>query len=81
MKLYLISQDKNNDYDTYSDAVVAAKTEERARMIHPGGHKNWDGQADEYSSWCSAEFVKVEYIGTAKMGTKEGVVCSSFHAG
>lgn len=35
MNLYLISQDVNNDYDTYDSAVVAASNEEDARNIHP----------------------------------------------
>ena len=35
MKLYLISQDVNNDYDTYDSAVVVAKSEQDAREIHP----------------------------------------------
>lgn len=81
MKLWLISQNKNNDYDTYSDAVVAADTKEEARMTHPIGEP-WDGKADSnYSSWCAAEFVSVEYLGEAKDGTEKGVICASFHAG
>lgn len=35
MKIYLISQDINNGYDTYSDAVVIAENEEEAKRIHP----------------------------------------------
>ena len=35
MKLYLISQDVNDGYDTYDSAVVAAESEEDARSIHP----------------------------------------------
>ena len=37
MKLFLwkISQDVNNDYDTYSNAIVVAPDEESARNIHP----------------------------------------------
>lgn len=37
MKLWLISQDTNDDYDTYDCAVVSALTEQDARMTHPGG--------------------------------------------
>lgn len=44
MKLYLISQDKIDGYDTYDSAVVAAKDEADARTIHPSSfvthHKN-----------------------------------------
>lgn len=35
MNLYIISQDINNDYDTYDSAVVCAEDEEDAREIHP----------------------------------------------
>ena len=31
MKLYLLSQDDNNDYDTYDSIVVCAESEEDAR--------------------------------------------------
>lgn len=35
MRLYLISQNINNDYDTYDSAVVAAETPAKAQRIHP----------------------------------------------
>ena len=35
LNLYLISQNVNNDYDTFDSAVVAARDEEDARSIHP----------------------------------------------
>lgn len=34
-KLFLISQSVNNGYDTYDSAVVVAKSERDALMIHP----------------------------------------------
>jgi hypothetical protein len=37
VNLYLIQQSVNRDYDTYYDAVVAAASEEEARLIHPDG--------------------------------------------
>ena len=37
MKLWLISQDENDGYDTYDSAVVAAETAEAAVLIHPSG--------------------------------------------
>lgn len=36
MKIFLISQDKNNDYDTYDSAVVIAKDKDEASKMHPG---------------------------------------------
>lgn len=35
MKLYLVSQNLNSGYDTYSDMVVCAQFEGAARRIHP----------------------------------------------
>jgi hypothetical protein len=37
VKLFLwkLSQDVNNGYDTYSDAVVVSSTAETAKIIHP----------------------------------------------
>jgi hypothetical protein len=78
MKLYLISQNENNGYDTYDSAVVAAKDEEDASHIHPSG-TGWD---NDWGSWVSPEGVQVECLGTAKPGTKAGtVICASFNAG
>ena len=34
-KLYLVSQSINNGYDTYDSMVVAAESEQDARLIHP----------------------------------------------
>ena len=35
MKIYKVSQDINNGYDTYSDFVTACDSEEEARNKHP----------------------------------------------
>lgn len=80
MKLFLISQDSNNDYDTYDSAVVAAEDEATARLMSPaGGMQDW-GKA--FSSWCIfPERVKVDYIGEAKPDTEQGVICASYNAG
>jgi hypothetical protein len=40
MNLYKISQEKNCGYDTYDSAVVAAKSEDEARLIHPGWYES-----------------------------------------
>jgi len=84
MKLWRISQDVNNGYDTYDSAVVAAETEDAARRIHP-----WEEQGEWWKvtgRWCelwapNLKDVKVEYLGTAKRGTARGIVCASFNAG
>jgi len=97
MKIYKISQDENNDYDTYDSAIVVAENEEEARKIHPNGdydykehespnpyleNKNEYEKADEdYGTWARKKFVKVEYIGEANANIKKGVIVSSFNAG
>lgn len=82
MKLWLISQTENDEYDTYSDAVVAADTAEEASNIHPDGSMPLKKDYSWNCCWVSdPKKVKVELIGTAKVGTKKGVICASFHAG
>lgn len=51
MKLYLISQEENNDYDTYSDAVVCADNEEEAKRICPSSYYVWDEETESFI-WC-----------------------------
>lgn len=93
MKLFLISQDTNIDYDIFDSAVVVAESEEQARMIQPACI--WSTHRDilEYSNtlwnkpyrggtWInSPKDVKVEYLGEAKEGTKISVICASYHIG
>ena len=42
MKLFLISQDTNDCYDTYDSAVVAAVTVKQARFTSPDNYRVWD---------------------------------------
>ena len=70
MKLYLVTQEVNNNYDTYDSAVVCAENEEKAKALHP-----------QVGADCKVENVKAEYIGEAKVDLIEGVVCESFNAG
>jgi hypothetical protein len=56
MKLWLISQEENNGYDTFDSAVVAAATEEAARRVVPsfGGLGNryiWGDNGKLYLVW------------------------------
>ena len=84
MKLFLVSQDSNNDYDTYSDFVACCESEEVARNMNPSSgepmtEKNWKYP---YSSWCnSVEKVTVKYLGEADESVEKGIVCFSLHAG
>lgn len=89
MKLWLISQTVNNDYDTYDSAVVAAKTEEEAQRMHPLGGRDITDRAqdnpyqrDGDDGWVrDPGAVFVAYLGEAKKGTKQGVICASYNAG
>ncbi len=91
MNLYLISQDKVCGYETYDSAVVAAGSEDDARLIHPEGDIFLNGGAWVDSSgvedkhnweWVSPtdiDCVKVELLG--KTIRERGVILSSFTAG
>ena len=87
IKLYLISQSVNDGYDTYDSAVVAAESEEDAKVTHPSGDvplRGWneEGKTDTLcGSWTSKKNVQCRYIGDAAPGIKCGVVCASFNAG
>jgi len=79
MKLWLISQDKNNGYDTYDSAVVAAETQQAAQETLPSEWTKWD---DYFNNWVdSPDKVSAILIGEATENTKPGVICASFNAG
>lgn len=77
MNLYLLGRPSYGGHDTYSAAVVAAKTKAKARHIHPSGN-NLDITSD---TWVKHHEVDATFIGRAKRGTKAGVICASFNAG
>jgi hypothetical protein len=81
--LYLISQNVNNDYDTYDSAVVVAPNPKSAKLIHPCSDyvlSELDWTKD--CTWCpSPNDVNVKCIGVASRGQKVGVVLSSYNAG
>ena len=88
MNIYKISQEQSNDYDTFDSAIVAANSEDEARLIVPDFQDEDNNKDGDYvwnykfSSWCkSPDYVKVEYIGIAKEGTEKGIILSSFNAG
>jgi hypothetical protein len=84
MKLFLISQDENQNYETYDSAVVAAPDEESARQMDPGGKNGafTNFPFEVYPNWCSSpNWVTVKLIGDAVPGLPLGVVCASFNAG
>ena len=97
MKIYLISQEENDDYDTYDSAVVCAENEEEARSICPDEYfqfvdgvciwKPLDSPEREdknmtVNSWAiDIDNVQVKYLGEAKEGSEKGIIMCSFNAG
>ena len=78
MNLYLISQDENEEYDTYDSAIVCAANEDEARNTKPDA-RPWGAR---FSSWCSSpDKVKVRLVGVAAEGVEPGVLLASFNAG
>lgn len=79
MKLWLISPKSGklkSSYDYYAEAVVASKTEEGAKNMHPSGEQ--DDWKESYGVWVThPEYVDAVLIGTAVKGTKEGTVIIS----
>lgn len=73
MNIYYISQNVNNEWDTYESAVVAAPDENTARNMHPSGD-------DDYTTemWCEPKDVIVKYLGEAAEGIAQGVICAEF---
>ena len=80
MNLYKLSQDENNDWDTFDSCVVCAKNEDDAKTIHP--YNKEFIEKERWNSWASTkDKVKCELIGVAEDGIKRGVIVSSFNAG
>jgi hypothetical protein len=87
MNIYYIWQDKNTDYDTFDSAVVAAKTEALARLMHPSGTCEWKNgwfssppHNIEDRSWVTPDLVNVEKIGESTTAEAR-IICASFNAG
>lgn len=85
---------KFGGYDTYSEFVACADSEEEVRKMHPDGcldendvGSNWSHQGDkmaEYSSWIVYEDrdkLKVTFLGKARDDLMKGVITASYHAG
>lgn len=91
MKLWHLERVPGDEggYDTFDSMVVAAETEEEARLTHPYQDRVWGGRfwmktggdEDHYSTWGTPGKLKVREIGTAKEGEAAGVICASFNAG
>lgn len=81
MKLWILLNNTVRGYDTYDSCVVAAETEQEARMISPNGNDLFGKDQWRNSTWCKApEDVIVEYLGTTDRKIS-GVILASFNAG
>jgi hypothetical protein len=81
MKLYLLAQDDNSNYDTYDSCIVCAENAEDAKTIAPNGNVYSEPQG-KYSDWAlSADNISCEEIGEANDKQVRGVVLASFNAG
>ena len=89
MNLYRISQDENNGYDTYDEAVVCAADERKAKHVHPSGDTFWINdqcvnmynESDSNLDWTHPGNVTVTLLATDAERDWAGVVCASFNAG
>jgi len=80
MKLYLLKQNDNNNYDTYDSCLVCAENEADARTIDPNGNEFKEG--GRYGEWAlSKDSITCEEIGEANDKQERGVVIASFNAG
>ena len=93
MNIYLISQTKNKNYDSYDSAVVVAESEYEACIIHPGGKKMRVDSGGYFIStqesdckfdWVTnPDDVSVELIAENVVGVHQYVtiICASYNAG
>ena len=91
MNIYLISCPINLGYDNYSSAVVVARSEQEARMLHPSGRYAWaNGRwenecGDEaWDKWPNPPAVNVRCIGMElpdQCSVEPRIILASYHAG
>lgn len=81
MKLWLITQNEVQGFDTFDAAVVAAETALDARRIHPKDGFTGDSLLVEKTWATSLKNVSCRWIGMARPGMGAGVILSSFNAG
>ena len=75
-----MSQNENNDFDSYRSVVVIANTEEEARFMHPDNIdniENFDWINCNWN-WCkSPNQVNIEYLGEASASQSKRFICIS----
>lgn len=94
LKLFKLTNVSTSGWDTYDTAVVCARSEAEARLIHPSGmyditedgslkYKDEDRMLpwSVSSDWAYPNELEVECIGIAGEDIKEGLIIASFNAG
>lgn len=80
MKIYLLSQNDNNDSDTYDSCIVCAEDAEDAISICPNGNV-YEEQKYMCSDWAfRRSSIKCKEIGIANKNQIRGVIIASFNA-
>jgi len=75
--LWLLSQNENRGYNTYDSCLVAADTEDDAKLIFPGEYESFNSRRWAYS----INGVHVEKIGVTHAKNRGKVIIASFNAG
>lgn len=78
MKLYLLSQTVNQNWDTFDSVLVCAENEDDAKSITPYGEE-FDGKDGTWVKDKSS--IACEEIGEANSKQVRGIIISSFNAG
>jgi hypothetical protein len=83
MNIYRISQNANNDWDTYDAAIVTAPDIETARRMHPRTGKPWRVGQHHYDWAHHHDEVTALLLGTytGPNDDKPYVLLASFRAG
>lgn len=80
MKLYLLGQTDNRQYDTYDYCLVCAANEADARTIDPNGNEFKENPENEgYNDWAKTKHgITCEEIGEANSNQPRGVIIASY---
>ena len=91
MNIYLVSQNDNNDWDTFDSFVCYAPNEDEARrmlpdtgvLLKPYEYWNNDGKHNnKYSTWAmNINAITVKLLGSNAEIKESGIILASFNAG
>lgn len=75
MNIYLVTQDVNNEWDTFDAMVVIAKNQDSAKTLTIKYTEN------EPDTWAELQHLKADLLGKAEKGIEEKIVFQSYIAG